>query len=114
LNCVESEFSKHDIRNRLLGADIATDQTKPVPFNTDVIPRNAFRINHRRRVAPSDLSLIKQSGQMKVVHPEKPNGVKHLFISTSVSTMNQKDERTQPNVPSSIEIHNRNFADEMN
>jgi hypothetical protein len=43
------------------------------------------------------------------------NGAKHLLIPTSVSALNQKDHRTQPNVPSSIEIHNRNFAtDEVN
>jgi hypothetical protein len=70
LNCAESEFSKRETRNRLLGADIATDQTKP--FNTDVSPRKVFRSNHRRRVAPSDPSLIKPSGQIQVVRPKKP------------------------------------------
>jgi hypothetical protein len=41
MNSAESEFSKRKTRNRafnrLLGADIATDQTKP--FRTDVSPR---------------------------------------------------------------------------
>ena len=26
LNCAKSKFSKHETRNRLLGADVATDQ----------------------------------------------------------------------------------------
>ena len=69
-NCAESEPSTRKARNRLLGADIATDQTKP--FNTDVSPRKLFRSNHRRRVAPSDPSLIRPSGQIQVVRPEKP------------------------------------------
>ena len=70
LSCAESEFSKRGTRNWLLGADIATDQTKP--SNTEVSPRKVFRSNHRRRVAPSDPSLIKPSGQIQVVRPEKP------------------------------------------
>ncbi len=48
---------------------IATDQTKP--FNTELSPRKVFRSNHRRRVAPSDPSMIKLSGQ-KVARLEKP------------------------------------------
>jgi hypothetical protein len=50
LNCAESEFSKRETRNRLLDADIATDQTKP--FNTGVSPRKVFRSNHKRSAAP--------------------------------------------------------------
>jgi hypothetical protein len=69
LNCAESEFSKPETRNRLLGVDIATDQTKP--FNTDVSPRKVFRSNHRR-VVPSDPSLIKSSGRIQIASPEKP------------------------------------------
>jgi hypothetical protein len=61
LNCTESELSKREMRNRLLGADIATDQTRT--FNTEVSPRYVLISNHRRRVAPSDPSLIKPSGQ---------------------------------------------------
>jgi hypothetical protein len=70
LNCTESELSKRETRNGLLGADNATDQTKA--FNTEVSPRKVFRSNHRRRVAPSDPSLIKPSGQNQVARPEKP------------------------------------------
>jgi hypothetical protein len=70
LNRAESEFSMRETRNGLLSADIATVQTKP--FNTDVSPRKVFRSNHRRRVAPSDPSLIKPSGKILVVRPEKP------------------------------------------
>jgi hypothetical protein len=40
LNRVKAEFSKRETRNRLHGADIATDQTKL--FNTDVSPRTVF------------------------------------------------------------------------
>ena len=69
LNYAESQLKKRETRNRLLGADIATDQTKP--FNTDVFPRKVFRSNHRRRVAPSDPSLIRPSNQIQVVRPEK-------------------------------------------
>ena len=70
LNYAESELSKRETRNRLLGADIATDQTKPL--NTDVSPRKVFRNNLRRRVAPSDPSLIKPSNQIQVVRLKKP------------------------------------------
>jgi hypothetical protein len=45
LNCTESELSKRETRNGLLGADIATDQTKT--FNTEVSPRKIFRSNYR-------------------------------------------------------------------
>jgi hypothetical protein len=38
-NRAESKLSKCETRNRLLGADIAKDQTKP--FNTDVCSRNS-------------------------------------------------------------------------
>jgi len=69
LNRAKSEFSKPETRNRLLGVDIATDQTKP--FNTDVSSRKVFRSNHRR-VVPSDPSLIKSSGRIQVASPEKP------------------------------------------
>ena len=85
LNCAESEFSKRGTRNWLLGADIATDQTKP--SNTEVSPRKVFRSNHRRRVAPSDPSLIKPSGQIQVVRPEKPKRSKtsiNLNISLNI------------------------------
>ena len=70
MNYAESELSKREMRNRLLGADIAADQTKP--FNTDVSPRKVFRSNLRRSVAPSDPSLIKPCNQIQVVLPEKP------------------------------------------
>jgi hypothetical protein len=63
LNCTESELSKPETKNGLLGTDIATDQTKI--FNTEVSPRKVFRSNHRRRVAPSNPSLIKPRGQIK-------------------------------------------------
>ncbi len=57
---------KRKTRYKLLGADIATYQTKP--FDTDVsLPRKVFRSNHRRRVAlsyPSE-SLIKPRGQFE-------------------------------------------------
>jgi hypothetical protein len=59
-----------ETRNRLLGADIATDKKKP--FNTNVPPRKVFRSNHRRKVEPSDPSLIKPSGQIQLVRPKKP------------------------------------------
>jgi hypothetical protein len=59
LNCTESELSKSETVNGLLGSDIATDHTKT--FNTEESPRKVFRSNHRRRVAPSDPSLIKPS-----------------------------------------------------
>jgi hypothetical protein len=39
LNRIESEFSKRETRNKLLGADITTDQIKP--FNTDVSPKKS-------------------------------------------------------------------------
>ena len=55
-NCDDSEFLKRETRDGLLGADIASGQTKP--FNTEVSPRKVFRSNHRRRVAPSDPSMI--------------------------------------------------------
>ena len=70
LNRAESEFSKREPRNRLLGADITTDQIKP--FNTDDSPRKVLRSNHRKRAAPSDLSLIEPSGQIQLVRSEKP------------------------------------------
>jgi hypothetical protein len=71
-NCAEYEFSKRETRKRLLGnkVGIVTDQTKP--FNTEVAPRKVFRSNHRWSVAPSDPSLIKPSGQIQAVRPEKP------------------------------------------
>jgi hypothetical protein len=37
LKCAESEISKLIMIDKLLGADLATDQTKP--FSTDVSPR---------------------------------------------------------------------------
>jgi hypothetical protein len=43
LNCTEPELSKCETRNGLLGADIATDQTKA--SNTEVSPRTVFKSN---------------------------------------------------------------------
>jgi hypothetical protein len=68
LNRIESDFQKRETRNRLLGADSATDQTNP--FNTDVSQEKSSS-KHRKRVAPSDPSVIKPSGQIQVVRPEK-------------------------------------------
>jgi hypothetical protein len=79
LNCAESDFSKRETRNGLLGADIETDQTKP--FNTEVSSRKDFRSNHRRRVAPSDQSLIKPSRKIQVARPEKPKTEQNVHLS---------------------------------
>jgi hypothetical protein len=81
-NCTESELSNPETRNGLLGVDIATDQTKT--FNTEVSPRKVFRSNHRRRIAPSDPSLIKPSCQKQVARPEKPKRRK-TFIDPNIS-----------------------------
>jgi len=70
LDCAESELSKRETKNGLLGAENVTDQTKP--FNTEVSPRKVFRSNHKRRVAKSDPSLIKPSGQIQAARPQKP------------------------------------------
>ena len=70
LNRAESEFSIREPRNRLLGADITTEQIKP--FKTDVSARIVLRRNHRRRAALSDPSLIEPSGQIQLARPEKP------------------------------------------
>jgi hypothetical protein len=83
MNCAESHFSKRGTRNRLLGTDIATDQTKP--FNTEVSPRKLIRSNHRRRVAPSDSSMIKPSGKIQLVSPEKPKqSTASIYISPNI------------------------------
>jgi hypothetical protein len=69
----------------VLGADIATDQTKP--FNADVSRRKVFRSNHRRRVAPCDPSQIKPNSQTGVVRPEMPKWNKafiHPYFSFRV------------------------------
>jgi hypothetical protein len=86
-NCTESELSKHETRNGLIGADIATDQTKT--FNTEVSPRKVFRTNHRRRVAPSDPSRIKPSGYNQITCPENPNRSK-TFIDPNISLFDPK------------------------
>jgi hypothetical protein len=39
LNYAESELSERETRNSLLGADIATDQTKP--FKNEVSPKSS-------------------------------------------------------------------------
>jgi hypothetical protein len=85
---------KRVTRNRLLGADTATDQTNS--FELDVSPRKVVRSNHRRRVtvAPSDPSLIKPSGQIQVVRLEKPKQSKTSINPKSVSTLNSKDDGT--------------------
>jgi hypothetical protein len=70
LNYAESELSKRETTNGLLGADIATEQTKP--FNTEVSTKKLFRSKQRKTVAPSDPSLIKPNGQIQVASPEKP------------------------------------------
>jgi hypothetical protein len=80
LNCTESELSKPEMENGLLGADIATDQTKTF----EVTPRKVFRSNHRRRAAPSDPSLIKPSNQNKKARPEKAKRGK-TFIDPNIS-----------------------------
>ncbi len=49
-----------------------------------------------------------QATKIKKRVPRRQNGGKLSLIPTSVSTLNPEDDRTQPNVPSSIEIHNRN------
>jgi len=92
LNYAESELSKRETREKLLGADIATDQTKP--FNNDVSPRKVFRSNHRRRVAPSDPSLIKPSNQIQVVRPEKPKRGKTSINPNICLNLDPKDDRT--------------------
>ena len=93
--CAESEFSKRETRNRLRDADIATDQTKP--FNADVSPRNVLRSNHRRKVAPSDPSLIKPSGgQIQEMRPKKPkwNDTSIYPNISRTATLNPKDDST--------------------
>ncbi len=56
------ELLKRETRKGLLGADILTVQTNP--FNTEVSSWNVFKSNHRRRLSPSDSSLIKLSCQI--------------------------------------------------
>jgi hypothetical protein len=53
-------------------------------INNDVIPKKIFKSNHRRRIAPSDPSLIKPSGQIQAVHPDKPKRSK-AFINPNIS-----------------------------
>jgi hypothetical protein len=79
LNCTEFELSKRETKNGLLDADIASFATDPTKtFKTEVSPRKVFRSNHRRRVAPSDPSLIKPSCQNQVARPEKPEQSKNF------------------------------------
>ena len=92
MNCDESEFSKRGTRYWLLGADIATDQTNHPTLR--FLREKFSEVTTERRVAQSDPSLTKPSGQIQVVRPEKPKRSKHPLISTSVSTLNPKDDRT--------------------
>jgi hypothetical protein len=68
LNCAESEGSKRQTINslRLLGSVIATVNKLKIIQNC----LEVFRSNRRRRVAPSDPSLIKSIGRIQVVLPE--------------------------------------------
>jgi hypothetical protein len=53
LNCVENEFSKRETRNRLLGADIATDQTIPVNtsrFSVKLLQRQPHKKSTRNTI----------------------------------------------------------------
>ncbi len=65
----ESEFSQSETRNRLPGADIATDQTK---HSTLTIPRESHQKQPQKKCTASDPSLFKPSRQIQVVRPEKP------------------------------------------
>jgi hypothetical protein len=92
LNRAESEVSKRETRNRLLGAVVVTNQT--TPLNTDVFSRQLFRRNHREKEAPSDSLLIKPllaSGQIQVLRPKKPKRSKKIHESQS---LNPKDDMT--------------------
>jgi hypothetical protein len=67
----------------LFGADMATDRTNT--FNTAVSPRKVFRSNHRKRVAPSDPSLI------------KPSGKNHCCLHVSIAR--RRDSESPPSAP---------------
>jgi hypothetical protein len=77
----ESEFSKRETRNRLLGADIATDQTKT--FNTDNSPRKSSEAATEEVFTIKSITIQTKrqnsSSATKCV-PRSQNGAKHPLI----------------------------------
>jgi hypothetical protein len=62
------------------------------PFNTDVSPRKVSRSNHRRRIAPSDPSPMKPSGQIQV--PRSQNGEKTVTsINLNIGLNDSQDSQ---------------------